>query len=290
MPQPRALHHKQPSPLRATLALAVGAVALGGCATQSQVAGLQTTTRALEERNVALQQELKAKETMVSQLQDRVASSEQTIRQLRSRNGELNADLLNLREEYRRLTEQLANVGAAPLDPLTDQALRDFAARNPNLVQYDPARGMLRLSSDLTFSLGSADLSESARESIRKLATLLNNPQAQRYDIRIVGHTDNVPISASRNRFPTNMHLSAARAISVHQALKQEGVDPRRMEIAGWGPYRPVAPNPPKGGAKANRRVEIYLVPRPTGIADVPLNSQEPAEATSRPSPTDPIK
>lgn len=290
MPRPRNAQSRPQRRLGATLTVLLSAAALGGCATQSQVSGLQTTTRALEERNIALQQELEAKETMLSQLQDRVTASEQTIRQLRSRNGELNADLLNLREEYRRLTEQLANVGAAPLDPLTDQALRDFAARNPNLVQYDPARGMLRLASDLTFGLGSADLSDSARESIRKLAALLNNPQTQRYDIRIVGHTDNVPISASRNRFPTNMHLAAARAISVHEALKQEGVDPQRMEIAGWGPYRPIVPNPPKGGAKANRRVEIYLVPRPTGIADVPLDSPEPAEASSRSTPHDPIK
>jgi len=274
----------------APMIVAVTAGTLSGCATQSQVSGLETTSRALNERNVALQQELETRGTMLSQLQDRVGKSEQTIRRLRSRNGDLQADLLNLREEYRNLTDQLSNIGATPLDPLTDQALRRFAARNPNVASYDPSRGMLRLASDLTFASGSAQVSESAQSTLNKLAQVLNSPSAKQYDVRIIGHTDNVPVRQSRSRHPNNLYLSAHRAIGVHAALRKNGVAPERMEIAGWGPYRPIVPNPARGGATANRRVEIYLVPRPTGIATVPATSNEPDVANSKPRPNEPIK
>ena len=44
------------------------------------------------------------------------------------------------------------------LDPATDQALRDLAAQYPDLVVYDPDRGMIRFTSDLTFGSGSAEV------------------------------------------------------------------------------------------------------------------------------------
>src|SRR5262249_1394324 len=59
----------------------------------------------------------------------------------------------------------------------------------------------------------------------------------------------------------TNWHLSAGRAIAVEGVLEKAGVQPVRMGVAGHSEYRPVVSNPAKGGAEANRRVEIYLVP-----------------------------
>lgn len=93
----------------------------------------------------------------------------------------------------------------------------------------------------------------------------MNTPEAREFDLVIVGHTDDVPIrrAATRQAHPTNWHLSAHRAISVLNNLSKYGLEQERMAIKGYGEFRPVEPNRPnKGGNPANRRVEIFIVPR----------------------------
>jgi hypothetical protein len=72
---------------------------------------------------------------------------------------------------------------------------------------------------------------------------------------------------------PTNMHLSAHRAISVRDALVSDGVTANRMQVAGYGEFRPIVPNGANGAAQ-NRRVEIFLTP-----LTVPVVTGQAAEA-----------
>jgi chemotaxis protein MotB len=66
----------------------------------------------------------------------------------------------------------------------------------------------------------------------------------------------------SRYLWDSNHHLSAGRALSVFQYLvKKEGIDKKRIHIAGYGPNRPVASNDTKKGKKQNRRVEFLISP-----------------------------
>ena len=44
-------------------------------------------------------------------------------------------------------------------------------------------------------------------------------------------------------------------------AVLGAGVDPTRILVAGYGEFHPIVPNPAKGGAAENRRVELILVP-----------------------------
>ena len=77
--------------------------------------------------------------------------------------------------------------------------------------------------------------------------------------IKVVGHTDNVPIRTVR--FPSNFHLSVERAKAVAALLKQGISKPERVEIEGKGPDVPVASNGTPEGRASNRRVEI-MIPR----------------------------
>ena len=78
-------------------------------------------------------------------------------------------------------------------------------------------------------------------------------------DVRVEGHTDNVPISSAA--YPSNWELSTARATNVLQYLvKQEDFDPARISAAGYGEYRPVADNGDPEGRAKNRRVDIVLL------------------------------
>jgi len=276
---------------RMILAVSVAAAAgLGGCVNQQEYDSLYQTNRSLEERNVALQQELEAERQASALLRERVTSADAAVADAKNRNTDLQQQILSLRESYRQVLERLNSIAVTPLDPATDQALRALAAANPDIMRYDAARGMIQLTSDLTFALGSTDVTAGAQEALARVATILNSPDAIKYDARIVGHTDNVPISRPETRrlHPTNLHLAVHRAIAVRDVLASAGVAPDRLEVAGWGPFRPVVANPASGGAAANRRVEIYLVPSTVGETRVAAPDQPAAQREA--SAEEPLK
>ena len=184
---------------------------------------------------------------------------------------------------------RLRTVGASRiLDPELDAALIELAQSKPEIMTYDPDLGMVQLHSDLTFDLGSDQVSERAIGSLRKLARILESPTGKGYTVRIEGHTDNVPIGrpATRDRHPTNWHLSVHRAIAVKDVLVRAGVEQTRMGVAGFGENRPIEPNGAKGN-QANRRVEIYLVRSgATGLSDEPVTQTAVSDSTASSSIT----
>jgi len=271
----------RPLHLAASLALAFVASGLFGCVNQQEYDKLYTTNRALQERNVALQQELDAKENSVELLQRRVAEGDATVNEVQQRNASLNSELLRLRDNYRDLNTRLNDASLTVLDPAVDRELRRIAAAHPRLVTYDAQRGMVEFASDLTFASGSVEVRPEAQKTLEEFAVILRDtPAARNYDIRIVGHTDNVRPSkpATVRNHPTNMHLSVHRAIAVRDVLQNMGFPGQRMEAAGWGPYRPAVPNNPgRQGTPQNRRVEIFLVPSVAGAESpgMEINEQD---------------
>lgn len=82
--------------------------------------------------------------------------------------------------------------------------------------------------------------------------------------IRIEGHTDNVPIKGKlKQKFATNWELSTARATSVVGLLIDKGgVEPANVAAVGYADTRPVASNDSPEGRSANRRIDIVLFPK----------------------------
>lgn len=237
------------------------ALGLGGCVNQQEYDRLVDTNRSLTATNADLQAQLDDSARLVSSLRGQTGSASDTMASLQSANDDLRRQLADTQAQLEQIENQMANMQFGQLDPVTDRALRELAARYPGLVSYDSERGMLRFASDLTFDSGSAVVKSDAAESLRALAQILNSNDAAPYDVRIVGHTDAQPISSrTAQQHPTNMHLSVHRAIAVREALKGLGVASGRMEAAGWGEFRPAVPNAANGNTPANRRVEIYLV------------------------------
>ena len=74
--------------------------------------------------------------------------------------------------------------------------------------------------------------------------------------VRVEGHTDNRGVKT------TNQRLSEDRAKAVAEYLVQRGIDPSRIEAAGFGDSRPVAPNLTARGRELNRRVEFHITER----------------------------
>lgn len=68
--------------------------------------------------------------------------------------------------------------------------------------------------------------------------------------ILVSGHTDNVGKPA------TNKQLSERRAQACKDYLVQKGIDPSRIQVAGFGDEQPVASNDTEEGRQQNRRIE----------------------------------
>ncbi len=271
---------------RAIRAVAILTMSAGtvGCVSQGEYDKLWETNRSLTEQLQRTQSNLEAARAQNDALSGSAGSASGVIGNLTSENERLRAQLNQAMESMRDLESRLGGLELGRLDPTTDRALANLARQYPDLIVYDAERGMLRFSSDLTFGSGSDQVNPAGAEALGRLATVLTSSEASGYDVVIVGHTDSQRISANTaQRHPTNMHLSAHRAISVRRVLGDRGVAWERIQAAGWGEHRPSVPNNPRGGTAENRRVEIYLVPStwrgPTGA---------PAEAQPAPAPAQP--
>lgn len=90
--------------------------------------------------------------------------------------------------------------------------------------------------------------------SIPELNTLLEFLKLNNtVSIRLEGHTDNVGDPQH------NKELSERRAGAVFEFLANRGVDPRRMQVAGFGSEKPAASNATEQGRATNRRTEIVI-------------------------------
>lgn len=109
----------------------------------------------------------------------------------------------------------------------------------------------------IVFTLGNADVTSQAKKMLRELSVnLVDLPN----EIRIEGHTDNLPM-AKNSKYPSNWELSSARAISVARFfIEQCNIDPKRLTVAGYAEYHPRKPNYPVVGNAENRRVEIVIL------------------------------
>ena len=149
------------------------------------------------------------------------------------------------------------------------QSYEDLAANlkseiSAGEVKLTQLKGKLtvQLVDKILFDSGSDEIKPQGRKVLARIGKLLNEVPDR--DMRIEGHTDNVPISDElRSRFASNWELSTARATAVARYLQEAArVDPMRLIAAGYGEYRPVASNDRTDTRALNRRIEIVLVAR----------------------------
>jgi outer membrane protein OmpA-like peptidoglycan-associated protein len=112
-------------------------------------------------------------------------------------------------------------------------------------------RGQLVTLGDVLFETARADVKPGAQNSLRKLASFLQQYPDRR--VLIEGHTDNVGSAGS------NLALSKRRADAVDIALLSMGVSAQRMATVGYGEDYPVTDNASDSNRALNRRVEVYI-------------------------------
>lgn len=209
----------------------------------------------------------------IASLQSSRSALEQQVRTLEGQRESLEKQTDSLTKEKDSLTQQVAALEAqrAQLQASERQSEARYDTLLANLseevkkgqLQVRQLKGMLTVdvAEQLFFDSGRATLKDTGKQVLQKVAESI-----KAYDdkaIRIVGHTDNVPISGGLQKvFPSNWELSAARATTVVRFLQDAGIAPERLVATGRAEYAPVAPNDSAEGRQKNRRIEITLIDR----------------------------
>jgi chemotaxis protein MotB len=108
------------------------------------------------------------------------------------------------------------------------------------------------------FNSGSATPRPEAFATLRQIAASLGRTP---YDLRIEGHTDNVPIHTAE--FDSNWELSSARATRIARLfLDLKAMPAERLSAAGYAEFHPLASNDTADGRAQNRRVDLVVLPR----------------------------
>ena len=192
-----------------------------------------------------------------SSLKDQVALLDEENTRLRAsldeRNSALDAmqrDLEDCRTEQLALQNRNAELATAP----AAAASADVFGGIPG-VETTRGAGVItaRVSGDVLFSSGQAELRSNARTSLDEVARIIRNQYPGRA-IRVIGHTDADPIRKTKDKFPTNHHLGFERAFSVREYLISRGIPASSISIESHGPDRHA------GSKERSRRVEIAIV------------------------------
>ena len=205
---------------------------LHGSQLQEQLASAQRSNSELAAQNEMYKNQLAQIRNAGDNKEALYANQLQTIADLQRQRDEL-------AEKYRQMIDSVGKQGTAALPFALTNELTAFAAQNPDQVEFDASRGLVKFKSDFTFSQGSAELVPEAKGAIARLATILNGAVASNYDLMVVGHTDSKPVSnpaTVRAGHKDNWYLSAHRAIEVSRQLRGQNVAAGRVQVAGFGP------------------------------------------------------
>ena len=179
-------------------------------------------------------------------LRGRLAELEVTA----AKHGAVVEEAKALREEYeKRLREMEGRLGG----------IEGIGAGDVEVVR-GPEGPVVRIKDSVLFDSGSEEVKAGGATILRGIAEEIAAKPSK--GIRVEGHTDNDPVTRTKDRYPLgNLQLSAARAVRVASILIREGRIPaEKVSVAGFGEWRPIAGNTTAEGKRRNRRVEIAVL------------------------------
>jgi chemotaxis protein MotB len=222
--------------------IVVMALAAAGCGPSKKEQQLTSDLNMQQTKTATL-------ETQVNDLTKQNATLKTDLDQAQAQVATMNAEKEQLKTESAETTKQY--------DQLLQQLNAEVESGNLQVREY---QNMLSVdvAEKLFFDSGSATLKKSGRDVLMKVGEALK--QYQDKVIRVVGHTDNVPLGKNA-AFASNWELSTSRATTVVRFLQEKcQIEPERLVASGRGPYDPVADNSTPEGRQKNRRIEIMLL------------------------------
>ncbi|MGH4121896.1 MAG: OmpA/MotB family protein [Clostridium sp.] len=119
---------------------------------------------------------------------------------------------------------------------------------------------LIRFKDDIIYDTASAELKPGAKAILAQMSDVLKK---YKKNIRVEGHTDNIPIRDGK--YESNWELSSARAISVVKFLTTElplnkRIKEQSFEVAGYGAFKPIVSNDTEKNRQKNRRIELLII------------------------------
>lgn len=232
------------------------ALVLSACVSQGTYEKLEAEKK---QEIDALQSQRSALERQAADLREQRAALEKDKASLEREQASLLAQNEALDRERMKLLET-SKQSRSQYDALVQELNKEVRQGQLQVRQY---KDMLTVdvAEQLFFDSGRATLKDTGKDVLKRVADAIKS-----YDdkaIRVVGHTDNVPISgALQKTYASNWELSVARATTVVRFLQDAGIEPERLVATGRAEYAPVAENDSPEGRQKNRRIEITLINR----------------------------
>ena len=252
---------------------------------QQQLAGLQqhlskesAQRKAAEQQAAELAKERESLAARSRELQSRLDGLEKEKGQLNSDLSDLQGNAARIAKEREQLLQEQARLAAileqerlAKEEEITrltrtqeelSKSLQDEIAKGNITIQQVRDRLTINMVDRVLFDSGQAQVKPAGVKVLKQVSDILKTVTDKQ--IRIEGHTDNVPISSKlQGHFKTNWELSTARATTVVRYLIDQGsVNRRHLSAVGYADTQPRASNDSEEGRSSNRRIEIVLYPK----------------------------
>ena len=212
---------------------------------QQELSRLESEANALAQDNREL----------TEQLQQQIRLNERYQQQLQA----ANAALTGREEEVEDLESRLQREQQA-IDALEQQLAALSDNRTQSIEQRGDGSTVIQLPEAILFDSGSAQLNNQSVAVLEDVAEAIES--FEQYNIRVVGHSDSLPVVSMRNRYPTNWELSSARASAAVRRLTELGIDPQRLSATGVADTQPQVEETDDASRQRNRRIEIILEPQ----------------------------
>jgi type VI secretion system protein ImpK len=121
-------------------------------------------------------------------------------------------------------------------------------------VLGDHSTPIVRIRNRGMFPSGSATVAPTYFRLLERIGEAL---KVEKGPVQVTGYTDNQPIHTVQ--FPSNFHLSTARAEAARAIIVKSLGDPARVKAEGRADADPVGPNTTPEGRDENRRIEVVL-------------------------------
>lgn len=231
--------------------------------TEDALAAEQANRIKFEEESNRLGRELKQSDEEVAAKIIKIEILEETIGEIQQQAVDLSKAKAKIEAEKRKLDQERRKREAEYQD-LVSSLEQEIKNRE---IQITELQGMLtvNLMDKILFDSGKSAIKPEGKRVLDKIATTFLNRYPDR-EIRVEGHTDNVPF---RGSLLNNWDLSTERAISAVRYLQEHAkVAPARLAAVGYAYHRPIDTNGTREGRARNRRIEIVVMPPKKTDAD----------------------
>lgn len=149
------------------------------------------------------------------------------------------------------------------VERVVDENMTKEEQQNIKLELREDSYGVkIAMDSSALFDSGSVSLRPESLRSFDKIAGILKETSR---GLIVEGHTDDRPITS--NTYPSNWELAATRASTlVRYMIKRHQVDSSKLVAVSYADQRPIASNNTEEGRAKNRRIEILISNRPSGL------------------------